>query len=118
MPEGANETTPPTLSPAQVHCTADKNKWVFRTPQHNQIMSDAIVEHMQANGYKSLGFIGYADAYGDSWLGVTKKSLADTDIELIGVERFNRNDTSVTGQAVKLVAANPDAIIIVDRKST
>jgi len=111
--EVANEMQTPQVSASPVELPADKNKWVFRTPQHNQIMSDAIVEHMQANGYKSLGFIGYADAYGDSWLGVTKKSLADTDIELIGVERFNRNDTSVTGQAVKLVAANPDAILIV-----
>ena len=34
-------------------------------------------------------------------------------IKLIATERFARADTSVTGQALKPVAANPDAILIV-----
>ena len=38
---------------------------------------------------------------------------AEAGIKVIGVERFARTDTSVTPQALKLVSANPDAILVV-----
>ncbi|MCP1636282.1 ABC-type branched-subunit amino acid transport system substrate-binding protein [Kerstersia gyiorum] len=38
---------------------------------------------------------------------------ADQGIALSAVERFQRTDNSVTGQSLKLVAANPDAVLIV-----
>ncbi len=34
-------------------------------------------------------------------------------IKLVATERYNRTDTSVTGQAVKLIAAKPDAVLVV-----
>ncbi|HLS52199.1 MAG TPA: ABC transporter substrate-binding protein [Burkholderiaceae bacterium] len=113
MAEVADEAETAVITLAPLEFPAEKNKWVFRAPQNFGVMADAIIEHMQANGVKTLGFIGYADAYGESWLSELNRSLEGTDIELSGLERFNRTDTSVTGQAVKLVAANPDAILIV-----
>src|SRR5690606_37088751 len=91
----------------------DKEKWMFRLPQHNALMAKAPVEHMQAHGVKTLGFIGYADSYGQSYLDELKKVLAGTNIELTVVERFNRTDTSVTGQALKVLSARPDAVLVV-----
>jgi branched-chain amino acid transport system substrate-binding protein len=35
------------------------------------------------------------------------------DIKIVATERFARNDTSVTAQALKLNSANPDAMLIV-----
>ena len=61
--------------------TNPKTKWVFKVPQNDSLMADAIAVHMKANGVKTLGYIGF-------------------------------NDASVTGQVLKLVAANPDAILI------
>jgi branched-chain amino acid transport system substrate-binding protein len=75
-------------------------------------MADAIAVHMKANGVKTMGYIGFNDAYGESWLGEIKRSAQTAGIQVIAEEKYNRNDASVTGQVLKLVAANPDAILI------
>lgn len=113
MAEIANEYQVPQIAVAPLDLPADKDKWVFRSPQHVRLMAGALVDHMKANGVKRLGFIGYADAYGEIWLKETKPLAEAAGIKMEDVERFNRNDTSVTGQAVKLVAAKPDAILVV-----
>lgn len=89
-----------------------KTHWVFKVPQNDSLMADAIAEHMQANGVKTLGYIGFNDAYGESWLGEIKRSAQAAGIRVVADEKYNRNDASVTGQVLKLVAANPDAILI------
>ncbi len=92
--------------------TNPKTKWVFKTPQNDALMADAIAVHMKANGVKTLGYIGFADAYGDGWLAEIKRSAQTAGIQVVAEEKYNRSDPSVTGQVLKLVAANPDAILI------
>jgi branched-chain amino acid transport system substrate-binding protein len=89
-----------------------KTHWVFKTPQNDSLMADAIAVHMKANGVKTLGYIGFNDAYGESWLGEIKRSAQTAGIKVVADEKYNRNDASVTGQVLKLIAANPDAILI------
>ena len=92
--------------------TNPKTRWVFKTPQNDSLMADAIAVNMKANGVKTLGYIGFNDAYGDSWLGEIKRSAQTAGIKVVAEEKYNRNDASVTGQVLKLVAAKPDAILI------
>ncbi|HXX82366.1 MAG TPA: ABC transporter substrate-binding protein [Casimicrobiaceae bacterium] len=87
-------------------------KWIFKTPQSDSLMADAIAVHMRANGVTTMGFIGFADAYGDSWLTEIKRSAQTAGIKIAAEEKYNRNDPSVTGQVLKLLAAKPDAILI------
>jgi branched-chain amino acid transport system substrate-binding protein len=89
-----------------------KVKWVFKTPQSDALMADAIAVSMKANGVKRMGYIGFADAYGDGWLAEIKRSAKLAGIEVVAEEKYGRNDASVTGQVLKLVAANPDAVLI------
>jgi len=89
-----------------------KTRWIFKTPQSDALMADAIAVSMKANGVQSIGYIGFADAYGDGWLAEIKRSAQTAGIKVIAEEKYNRNDTSVTGQVLKLVAAKPDAILI------
>ena len=89
-----------------------KTRWVFKTPQNDSLMADAIAVHMKANGVKTLGYIGFNDAYGESWLGEIRRSAQTAGIRVVADEKYNRNDASVTGQVLKLVAAKPDAILI------
>jgi branched-chain amino acid transport system substrate-binding protein len=89
-----------------------RTKWVFKTPQSDTLMADAIAVNMKANGVRRMGYIGFADAYGDSWLAEMRNSLKTAGIEIVAAEKYNRNDTSVTGQVLKLLAAKPDAILI------
>ncbi len=89
-----------------------KRKWVFKTPQNDIQMSLAIASHMKDRGVKTVGFIGFADAYGEGWFGEFSKAAALKGITVVANERFARNDSSVTAQVLKLMAAKPDAILI------
>jgi branched-chain amino acid transport system substrate-binding protein len=86
--------------------------WVFKTPQNDSLMADALAQHMQASGVKTVGFIGFNDAYGDGWVAEFNRAAKDHHLEVTGVERFARNDTSVTGQVLKLLSGKPDAVLI------
>src|SRR5678810_393582 len=89
-----------------------KTKWVFKTPQNDSLMADAIAVHMKANGVRTFGYIGFNDAYGEGWLAEMKRSSQTAGVQLVADEKYNRNDASVTGQVLKLVAAKPDAVLI------
>jgi branched-chain amino acid transport system substrate-binding protein len=87
--------------------------WLFRLPQGNDVMAHAVVEHMKKQGVKTIGFLGYTDAYGELWLKAMTPEAEKNGMKIVAVERFARTDTSVTPQALKLVSANPDAIVVV-----
>jgi branched-chain amino acid transport system substrate-binding protein len=90
----------------------DQRRWVFKTPQNDGLMADAIALHMFRAGVRTVGFIGFSDAYGDGWLKEATRALEAMTIKLVAVEKFARADTSVTGQVLKLIAAQPDAVLI------
>ncbi|WP_332824161.1 ABC transporter substrate-binding protein [Ramlibacter sp.] len=87
--------------------------WLFRLPQGNEVMAYAVVEHMKKQGIKTIGFLGYTDAYGELWLKALTPQAEKAGMKIVAVERFARTDTSVTPQALKLTSANPDAILVV-----
>jgi branched-chain amino acid transport system substrate-binding protein len=105
------ETVQLMLSPAAL--PAGKDTWSFRMPQSNAVMAHAMVGHMKKQGVKTVGFLGYTDAYGEGWLNDFTAEAEKNGIKVIATERFARADTSVTAQALKLVSANPDAMLIV-----
>ena len=90
----------------------DKRRWVFKTPQNDAQMSTAIVEHMTNAGVKTVAFIGFADAYGEGWWQQFSAIAEARKLKVVGNERYNRADTSVTGQVLKIVSARPDAVLI------
>jgi len=89
-----------------------KRRWVFKTPQNDIMMSLAIAASMADAGVKTVGFIGFSDAYGEGWYQEFAKAAALKGLTIVANERYARTDTSVTGQALKLVAAKPDAILV------
>ena len=89
-----------------------KKRWVFKTPQNDIMMSLAIVTHMADNGVKKVGFIGFADAYGEGWFQEFTKAAGLKGIQIVASERYARADTSVTAQVLKLMAAQPDAVLV------
>ncbi len=116
MREAAVDSGTPMISLAAsaqiINPTDPKTRWIFKTPQNDALMADAVAVSMKANGVKTLGYIGFADAYGDGWLAEIKRSAQTAGIKVVAEEKYNRNDPSVTGQVLKLIAANPDAILI------
>jgi branched-chain amino acid transport system substrate-binding protein len=76
------------------------------------IMGKVLYEHMKAHNVKTVGYIGYSDSYGDLWFNDFKTQAVPMGMTLVDEERFARPDTSVAGQVLKLVAANPDAVLV------
>jgi branched-chain amino acid transport system substrate-binding protein len=90
----------------------DKRRWVFKTPQDDRQMADAITAHMMKNKVKTVAFIGFADAYGEGWWQEFDKSAKARGITITSNERYNRTDTFVTGQVLKMMRDRPDAVLI------
>jgi len=108
----ANEAGIPHISLAPFPVTPERTKWSVVLPQPVPIMGKVLYEHMKAHNIKTVGYIGYSDSYGDLWFDDFKRQGVPMGLTLVDEERFARPDTSVAGQVLKLVAANPDAILI------
>ena len=108
----ANEAGIPHFGLAPFPITPERAKWSVAMPQPIPIMGKVLYEHMKANKVKTVGYIGYSDSYGDLWFNDFKAQGVPMGMTVATEERFARPDTSVAGQVLKLVAANPDAILI------
>src|ERR1700724_3191268 len=108
----ANEAGLPHIGLSPFPITPERAKWSVTMPQPIPIMGKVLYEHMKAHNIKTVGYIGYSDSYGDLWFNDFKSQGVAMGLTLADEERFARPDTSVTGQVLKLVAANPDAILV------
>jgi branched-chain amino acid transport system substrate-binding protein len=108
----ANEAAVPHFGLAPFPITPERAKWSVSMPQPIPIMGKVLYDHMKKHNVKTVGYIGYSDSYGDLWFNDLKNQAVPMGIKIADEERFARPDTSDTGQALKLIAANPDAILI------
>jgi branched-chain amino acid transport system substrate-binding protein len=90
----------------------DKKRWVFKTTQNDDLIATAVLANMASAGIRSVGFIGFNDPYGENWYKVFAPMAEHAGIRIVASERFTRTDPSVTGQALKLISARPDAVFI------
>jgi branched-chain amino acid transport system substrate-binding protein len=112
MAESGTPMLAPVGTTAVVLPMDDKKRWVFKTTQNDQLISDALVAHMVKTGVKTVGFIGFNDPYGENWYAVFNAQAQKAGIKIVASERYVRADISVTGQVAKLMAAKPDAVLV------
>ena len=112
----AFETKTPLLTMAASHALItpmdEKKRWVYKVVPNDSIMAVAILKHIAKNGAKTLGYIGFSDGYGEGYYNELMKLAPQLGITLTTHEVFARNDTSVTGQILKVLATKPDAVFI------
>ncbi|WP_371874539.1 ABC transporter substrate-binding protein [Undibacterium terreum] len=89
-----------------------KRAWAFKMPQNDTHMTTILTQHMADHGVKTAAFIGFADAYGESWWREFSRLAELRKIRVVANERYARTDTSVTGQILKIISAHPDAVLI------
>jgi branched-chain amino acid transport system substrate-binding protein len=89
-----------------------QKRWVFKTTQNDDLIAAALIAHMVKTGVKTVGFIGFNDPYGENWYKVFSGLAEKAGIRIVASERYARTDQSVTGQALKLIAAKPEAVLI------
>ena len=116
MIDVAAETETPIISLAAssriVEPMDAKRRWMFKTPQNDQQMATVIVSDMLHRKLKSVAFIGFSDAYGEGWWTTFSTIAEGRGLKIVANERYQRTDTSVTGQILKMMSLRPDAILI------
>jgi branched-chain amino acid transport system substrate-binding protein len=90
----------------------DAGSWMVSVPQPPPMMVEAVVKRMTATGVKTVGYIGYNDAWGDLVYNALKKTADPAGVQIVANERYARADTSVTAQALHLVAAAPEVVMM------
>lgn len=90
-----------------------KDDWTFPLPQPVSLMSDAVAKRMVADKVKKVAFLGWNEGYGEMWLQAFTASAKKAGLEIVATERFAPPDTAITAQALKALAAKPDAVLIV-----
>ncbi|MCE9659038.1 MAG: ABC transporter substrate-binding protein [Burkholderiales bacterium] len=108
----ANEARIPFIALCPIPIDAARQTYLFAVPQPIPLMVSALVEHMQANKVKTVGYIGFSDSWGDANYNSLKGGGAAAGLEVTTNERYTRADTAVTGQMLKVLASNPDAIFV------
>jgi branched-chain amino acid transport system substrate-binding protein len=111
MAQVAKETKTPMIGLTPISLDAADNPWVFTVAQPTQLMVDAVVERMKTNGVKTVGYIGFSDAWGDLVYDALMKAAPGAGIKVVSNERYARADQSVTGQVLKIIALRPDAVM-------
>jgi branched-chain amino acid transport system substrate-binding protein len=100
------------VSPIAPVPAGDGGPWVVQTPQPTPLLVQGIVDHMKGRGLKTVGFIGFSDAFGDLMYDSLVQSAKAADIKVIANERYARSDASVTAQVLRVLSAHPDAIML------
>ncbi len=108
----ANAAHVPMIAMAPLVPEPAKFPYSFADAQPLSLMVSVVFRHMQAQGIKTVGFIGFADGWGDQVHAATVQAAAATGIKLVADERYARTDTTVQAQALKLMTLHPDAVMM------
>jgi branched-chain amino acid transport system substrate-binding protein len=106
----ARETKTPLISPTPVNLPANDGGWTVTVSQPFPLMVATVVDQMKKTGVKTVAYIGFSDALGDLAYDSLMKAAGPAGIKVVANERYAREDSSVAGQVLKIVAARPDAV--------
>nr|WP_246103294.1 ABC transporter substrate-binding protein [Rhizobium straminoryzae] len=105
------ETKTPLICIANADPQGEPGAWTVTVPQPAPLMIAGAVAHMKQTGVKSVGYMGFADPWGDLVYNALMQSGPEAGIKVTSNERYARADTSVTGQALKVFATRPDVFM-------
>jgi branched-chain amino acid transport system substrate-binding protein len=90
----------------------DKRRWVYKIVPNDEVYARPEARYMAKQGIKTVGFIGFSDAYGQGWYDLVKELFPQNGMQIVATEWYARSDTSTAAQALKLIAAKPDAMLM------
>jgi branched-chain amino acid transport system substrate-binding protein len=86
-------------------------KWVFKTPQNDEIAVKAIYKHAKKNGITKVAIITASDGYGAGGREELKLLAPQMGIEIVADEVFGPKDTDMTVSLTKIGGSGAQAII-------
>jgi len=90
----------------------ERRRWAFRLGPSEKYSTDLVADDLKRRNLSTIAVLALASAYGDGFLKSMEASAAAKGLKIVGVERANVTDQSVTVQIAKLMSLNPDAIYI------
>jgi branched-chain amino acid transport system substrate-binding protein len=100
-----------------VSCAAAKKivdpvkKWVFKTPQSDELAVKRIYQHAKKAGIKKIAVITASDAYGAAGREELKLLAAGAGIAVVADEVYGPKDTDMTAQLTKIKGTDAQAIV-------
>ena len=88
------------------------HQWAFKLTPNDRPIMDVLTAHMARAGVKTLGDFAFANAFGDAFAAAMDVSARQRGIDPVINVRYSPADTSVGPQALRLMAAKPDAVFI------
>jgi branched-chain amino acid transport system substrate-binding protein len=85
--------------------------YVFALGPTDRLMVEFLLATLKKKGIKKLALIYSMDGYGQSGGTIVQELAAESGIELVAVETFSPQDTSMTPQLIRIRDKNPDAMI-------
>ena len=89
-----------------------ERKWVFRPGQGGDLSVAKVLDYARRAGWKKLGILYSADAYGEDGRNNMRKLAAGAGVSLDREESFPANSTDLKPQLAKLKSAGVDAIFM------
>lgn len=87
-------------------------RWAFRMAAPDAIAVTLALEHMVSHGVKRVGVIALATSFGEGYTKTLERLAPTRGVEVVGIERYNQTDTSVTAQTLRLLTNRPDAVYV------
>ena len=112
MAEAQTPMLAPVGTSAVVLPMDDKKRWVFKTHPNDDVVSEGLVAAMSKRGVKTVAFIGRADPYGENWYKTFAPMAEKAGIKVVANERYGPKDTTALAQALKMISAKPDAMMV------
>jgi len=91
---------------------AAERRWVFKTPQSDQLIIGVLVDHLKAKGLKRVGWLNVDYAFGQlGWIEF-EKATAAAGLAVAANEKFGQKDVDMTAQLTRVKAAGPEAVVV------
>lgn len=91
---------------------AAERRWVFKTPQSDQLIIGVLVDHLKAKGLRKVGWLNVDYAFGQlGWIEF-EKAVAAAGLAVVANEKFGQKDVDMTAQLTRVKAAGPEAVVV------
>jgi len=108
---GVLQFSPANTSPA--FATYDDKGLYFRTAPSDALQGEVLGNLMAEDGHETMSMIVLNDAYGTGLADATQKTFEAANGEVLDYELFNEGDSTFQAQITKVLAGNPDAIVLI-----
>lgn len=87
------------------------NPWVFKVAPSDRFAIEALLDHIQSTGARSIAILTVSNGFGQSGRTALQKLIPEYDFTLAADELYAPTDTDMTAQLTKLRGLGVDAII-------